>query len=167
MFSFLGSFPVLLHLSQHSDGLGNQNGTKHSRSIQGSLAFLFKDHGTRTSQTLQLFRWSLTIYTVMPTLKRKLICRTILSRLNWVSKHSIINLQLLVRKIPSNPDIIVEHPGSLSAAAAKSLQSCPTLCDPIDGSPPGSPILGILLLYCNFCWIPRMCFRNMWILTSG
>ena len=30
------------------------------------------------------------------------------------------------------------------AAAAKSLQSCPTLCDPIDGSPPGSPIRGIL-----------------------
>ena len=30
------------------------------------------------------------------------------------------------------------------AAAAKSLQSCPTLCDPIDCSPPGSPILGIL-----------------------
>ena len=31
-----------------------------------------------------------------------------------------------------------------AAAAAKSLQSCPTLCDPIDCSPPGSPILGIL-----------------------
>ena len=31
-----------------------------------------------------------------------------------------------------------------AAAAAKSLQSCPTLCDPIDGSPPGSPIRGIL-----------------------
>ena len=30
------------------------------------------------------------------------------------------------------------------AAAAKALQSCPTLCDPIDGSPPGSPIPGIL-----------------------
>ena len=30
------------------------------------------------------------------------------------------------------------------AAAAKSLQSCLTLCDPIDGSPPGSPIPGIL-----------------------
>jgi len=29
-----------------------------------------------------------------------------------------------------------------AAAAAKSLQSCPTLCDPIDGSPPGSPSLG-------------------------
>ena len=31
-----------------------------------------------------------------------------------------------------------------AAAAAKLLQSCPTLCDPIDGSPPGSPIPGIL-----------------------
>ena len=31
-----------------------------------------------------------------------------------------------------------------TAAAAKSLQSCPTLCDPMDGSPPGSPVLGIL-----------------------
>ena len=32
----------------------------------------------------------------------------------------------------------------LAAAAAKSLQSCPTLGDPIDGSPPGSPVPGIL-----------------------
>ena len=31
-----------------------------------------------------------------------------------------------------------------TAAAAKSLQSCPTLCDPIDGSPPSSPVPGIL-----------------------
>ena len=30
------------------------------------------------------------------------------------------------------------------AAAANSLQSCPTLCDPIDGSPPGSPVPGTL-----------------------
>ena len=46
-----------------------------------------------------------------------------------------------------------EGPGSYSpcgtkedaaAVAAKSLQSCPTLCDPIEGSPPGSPIPGIL-----------------------
>ena len=34
--------------------------------------------------------------------------------------------------------------GWLAAAAAKSLQSCPTLCDPIDGSPPGSPVPEIL-----------------------
>ena len=34
--------------------------------------------------------------------------------------------------------------GAVAAAAAKSLQSCPTLCDPIDSSPPGSPVPGIL-----------------------
>ena len=32
----------------------------------------------------------------------------------------------------------------IAAAAAKSLQSCPTLCDPIDSSPPRSPVPGIL-----------------------
>ena len=32
----------------------------------------------------------------------------------------------------------------LTIVTAKSLQSCPTLCDPIDGSPPGSPVPGIL-----------------------
>ena len=40
-----------------------------------------------------------------------------------------------------------EEPGRLTvhaAAAAKSLQSCPTLCDPIEGGPPGSPVPGIL-----------------------
>ena len=35
-------------------------------------------------------------------------------------------------------------PRALPAAAAKSLQSCPTLCDPRDGSPPGSSVPGIL-----------------------
>ena len=34
--------------------------------------------------------------------------------------------------------------GVAAAAAAKSFQLCPTLCDPIDGSPPGSPVPGIL-----------------------
>ena len=37
-----------------------------------------------------------------------------------------------------------KHTLNKTAAAAKSLQLCPTLCDPIDGSPPGSPIPGIL-----------------------
>ena len=37
------------------------------------------------------------------------------------------------------------HPAlGTGAAAAKSLQSCPTLCDPVDGSPRGSPVPGIL-----------------------
>jgi len=38
----------------------------------------------------------------------------------------------------------VVYYGIAAAAAAKSLQSCLTLCDPIDGSPPGSPIPGVL-----------------------
>ena len=44
--------------------------------------------------------------------------------------HEIKRHFLLGRKVMTN------------LAAAKSLQSCPTLCDPIDGSPPGSPSLG-------------------------
>ena len=35
-------------------------------------------------------------------------------------------------------------PAAAAAAAAKSLQSCPTLCNPTDGSLPGSPVPGIL-----------------------
>ena len=42
------------------------------------------------------------------------------------------------------PTLVCPTPWSAAAAAAKSLQSCPTLCDPIDGSPPGSAIPGIL-----------------------
>ena len=34
-----------------------------------------------------------------------------------------------------------------AAAAAKSLQSCPTLCDPIDGSPAGSPVVSIMAVF--------------------
>ena len=37
-----------------------------------------------------------------------------------------------------------EEPAAAAAAAAKSLQTCLTLCNPIDGSPPGFPIPGIL-----------------------
>ena len=40
--------------------------------------------------------------------------------------------------------ILSEVSKTAAAAAAKSLQSCPTLCNPINGSPPGSPIPGIL-----------------------
>ena len=44
----------------------------------------------------------------------------------------------------SVPKNILTWPSLPTAAAAKSLQSCPTLCDPRDGSPPGSPVPGIL-----------------------
>ena len=46
------------------------------------------------------------------------------------------------------------------AAAAKSLQSCPTLCDPIDGSPSGSPVPGILQAR-TLEWV-AISFSNAW-----
>ena len=66
-------------------------------------------------------------------------------------------LQGIFQTQGSNPGLLycrqifyhLSHQGSpicnnAASAAAKSLQSCPTLCDPKDGSPPGSPIPGIL-----------------------
>ena len=49
----------------------------------------------------------------------------------------IVFINLSFKKLPLNLEFQV-------ISAAKSLQSCPTLCDPIDGSPPGSPIPGVL-----------------------
>ena len=72
----------------------------------------------------------------------------------WSGCHSLLQGIFLTQG--SNPsllhwqaDSLPSEPGGKppvkpAAAAAKSLQSCPTLCDPIDGSPPGSPIPGIL-----------------------
>ena len=59
-----------------------------------------------------------------------------------------------------------EEPGTklststAAAAAAKSLQSCPTLCDPIDSSPPGSPVPGILQAR-TVEWV-AISFSNEW-----
>ena len=52
------------------------------------------------------------------------------------------------------------HSYRTAAAAAKSLQSCLTLCDPIDGSPPGSPIPGILQAR-TLEWV-AISFSNAW-----
>ena len=52
-----------------------------------------------------------------------------------------------------------EHrPDYIAAAAAKSLQSCPTLCNPMDYSPPGSPVPGILQAR-TLEWV-AICFSN-------
>ena len=48
----------------------------------------------------------------------------------------------------------------VTADAAKSLQSCPTLCDPIDGSPPDSPVPGILQAR-TMEWV-AIAFSNAW-----
>ena len=58
---------------------------------------------------------------------------------------------------PSPPALNFSH---IQAAAAKSLQLCPTLCDPIDGSPPGSTIPGILQAR-TLEWV-AISFSNAW-----
>ena len=69
-----------------------------------------------------------------------------------------LNLHLLHLQMDSLP---LNHLGSNSAAAAaKSLQSCPTLCDPRDGSPPGSPVPGILQAR-TLEWV-AISFSNAW-----
>ena len=54
----------------------------------------------------------------------------------YVCKNSYPFAAYRPRKTNNNNKVVV--------AAAKLLQSCPTLCDSIDGSPPGSPVPGIL-----------------------
>ena len=56
-----------------------------------------------------------------------------------------IPFSLMMQKVMKNDFVFLSSNSKLeSAAAAKSFQSCLTLCDPIDGSPPGSTVLGIL-----------------------
>ena len=55
---------------------------------------------------------------------------------------------------------LVPHLAAAAAAAAKSLQSCPTLCDPTDSSPPGSPIPRILQAR-TLEWV-AISFSNAW-----
>ena len=64
-----------------------------------------------------------------------------------VQKHQFFSAQLPFISLwnyPAHKNEPHHISRSAAAAAAKSLQSCPTLCDPTDGSPPGSPIPGIL-----------------------
>ena len=64
-----------------------------------------------------------------------------------------MSLPLLIRILVilgEGPPILTS---AAAAAAAKSLQSCPTLCDPTDGSPPGSAVPGILQAR-TLEWVP-------------
>ena len=56
---------------------------------------------------------------------------------------SVVDNVVLASGVQQSESVIHVHMYA-AAAAAKSLQWCPTLCDPIDGSPPGSPVPGIL-----------------------
>ena len=70
------------------------------------------------------------------------------SKKNWQMIKSLLFVSLLY------------HPTRWYYAAAKPLQSCPTLCDPIDGSLPGSPVPGILQAR-TLEWV-AISFSNVW-----
>ena len=63
--------------------------------------------------------------------------------IKWQAGANYIGIWVLENALEMKSCQLLSTGSSILAAAAKSLQSCPTLCDPIDGSPPGSPILGI------------------------
>ena len=58
----------------------------------------------------------------------------------------LVNNRLVIKKkkVQKGGSVIAGKPTSTAAAAAKSPQLCRKLCNPIDGSPPGSPVPGIL-----------------------
>ena len=97
-------------------------------------------------QSLSPLKWKLKV-------KVAQLCLTLCDSMDCsMGSHSL--LRGILSPQGSNPCLLhcrqilyrLSHQGSLTvtAAAAKSLQSCLTLCDPIDSSPPGSPVPGIL-----------------------
>ena len=75
--------------------------------------------------------------------RRLLLGRKDITNLDSVLKNRDIALPTKVCIVKAMVFPVVMY-GCEAAAAAKLLQSCPTLCDPIDGSPPGSPVPGVL-----------------------
>ena len=84
------------------------------------------------------------------------------SKLSLLLSTSIFTATTLTQ---TNPGIVLGlfEPNRINrsaAAAAKSLQSCPTLCNPVDGSPPGSPVPGVLQAR-TLEWV-AISFSNAW-----
>ena len=81
-----------------------------------------------------------------------------LVHISW--KREIVVITTIVHFYPGLDRKQVCLKSQAATAAAKSLQSCPTLCDPIDGSPPGSPVPGILQAR-TLEWV-AIYFSNAW-----
>ena len=87
----------------------------------------------------------------------------ILKRISFLLSWTVVYSVMLVSDVQhsdSDIGILFQILFSYAAAAAKSLQSCPTLCDPIDGSSPSSPIPGILQAR-TLEWV-AISFSNAW-----
>ena len=105
--------------------------------VQGTLKSLLQHHSSKASihRHSAFFIVQLS-HPCMTTGKT-----TVLTRRNFVGKVMSLLFNMLSRLVitflPRSKRLLINY-------AAKSLQLCPTLCDPIDGSPPGSPVPGIL-----------------------
>ena len=73
--------------------------------------------------------------------------------IKWKDQRHILSTAVYTKKVTASRKVS-------AAAAAKSLQSCPTLCSPIDGSPPGPPVPGILKAR-TLEWV-AISFSNAW-----
>ena len=120
----LSNFPFAFHFLLSCIGKGNGN------PLQCYCMENPKDGGT----------WWAAIYGVAQS-------RTLQKQLSSSSSSYLKPTQSEVLRMGINNPWLTkstDDSNTAAAAAAKSLQSCPTLCDPIDGSPPGSPVPEIL-----------------------
>ena len=135
--------------------------------VQGTLKSLLQHHSSKASILqhsaffiVQLSHPYMTTGKTIALTRRTFVGKVISLLFNMLSRLVITFLprskRLLISWLQSPSAVILEpkkikfvtvstvSPSICHAVAAKSRQSCPTLCDPIDGSPPGSPIPGIL-----------------------
>ena len=100
-------------------------------------------------------------FTLSFTVSKIILFKTVLSGISTESLHYSSEVS---SKFPFLPVFLTSKHfiwvPAAAAAAAKSLQSCPTLCDPIDGSPLSSPIPGILQAR-TLEWV-AISFSNAW-----
>ena len=112
---------------------------------------LDKFHTKKWNRFLNIFHWRL-----LPELWKIVIKVSLSLKRKIFSIHLIYIVEIHI--VASDGNLMCT--GLITAAAAKSLQLCLTLCDPIDVSPPGSPILGILQAR-TLEWV-AISFSNAW-----
>ena len=111
----------------------------------GIFTYQFTD--TRTWTSPQSFHWNLSSTgskTGIQHKQNKKLCS--LTKLKIHCSHS---RRVLMNNKQDMPPNLLGFAVEYAAAAATSLQSCPTLCDPIDSSPPGSPVPGVAISFSN------------------
>ena len=115
----------------------------------GNLWIGFRcSHGKKIKLTMRWYVNGLSVATVSLH-----ICKLVM---HYVKFYCLVMVEYIIFMVMVY-DIFIHL---AAAAAAKSLQSCPTLCDPIDGSPPGSALPGILQAR-TLEWV-AISFSNAW-----